>query len=90
MASKLKQIMGSGCGVGELETCPKAYHFELTEPEMNLFLKNPNTTAKLMGMEPGISSVQIGSLRDADGGTFPPVYCCVRYADSLLCIAWHQ
>ncbi len=83
--AKLKQIMGSGCGVKELEHCPPVFHFELTRQELNRLLQDPDTTARLMGMEPGISSIEV----QAEGGAVAreiteTIYCCIKMGDKLL------
>ena len=85
--AKLTQIMGSGSGVKELEQCPPEFHFELTQEELHLLIRDPDTAARLMGMEPRISSIEILVRRQADAGKAArgqDIYCCRTWGDKLL------
>jgi hypothetical protein len=50
MASKPIMVMGKGCGRKELEHCPQVEHFELTEEELALALKDPAHVAQRLGL----------------------------------------
>ena len=90
--AKLTKILGSGCGVKELESCPSAFHIELTQDELHELILFPDATAKRLGLEGSVRNVQVLTDAETDAETVfgridRPIYCCIEYKDVLLCRA---
>lgn len=90
MDNRVIPVMGPGAANEDLERCPPSYHFELTEEELLQALRDPDATARRLGVPTGIRSIHI-SVPEGYKPTARAMYCCIKcLSDSWCCTAWPE
>lgn len=91
MSNKVITITGPGAANEELEKLLPSQHFELTAEELMEAIKDPEATAKRLGLEPGVKAIHVSYPEDYQAVDARTMYCCIRcLSDSWCCTAWPQ
>lgn len=80
-------IMGPNSGNKELENCPPASHFRLTEKDLMQALGDPDATARRLGLKPGVRGIHVRYDKvPTVSSDMPPGWCCVEFDGNWYCV----